>query len=92
MNRRLLWLVLVVSLVLVAVVGLSRVDPGDGTGRCDERVAVAAVKGLADDSSDPGYACTLASQERLFAVTAGLMGLVLISGLLSRRGGSPGEQ
>ena len=86
-SRRLLVLVGVVAVVLVAAISLSRVTyEVDGVEvSCPERVGVAAAKGLTDDSGDPGYACTLESQQRLFAVAAGVMGLVLISGLLSRR-------
>ena len=86
-SHRLLAVVAVVSVVLVVAISLSRVTyEVDGAEvACPDRVGVAAVKGLTDDSSDPGYACTLESQQRLFAVAAGVMGLVLISGLLNRR-------
>jgi len=85
--RRLLPLVAVIGLLLVVAVGAGRAsyDVGDGEARCPERVWSSAWKGLTADRDDPGYACAVASQERLYAVAAGVMGLVLISGLLSRR-------
>ena len=85
--RRILAAAAVVSVVLLVAIGASRATyvTDDGERPCPERVWKAAVTGLGDDSSDPYYACTAASQERVFAVAAGLMGLVLISGLLSRR-------
>lgn len=75
--RRLLWLVAAVSLVLVVAVGVSY--PGDG---CQERTWSAALDGLTDRAPEP---CAAQAMDRLYAVSAGLMGLVLISGLLSRR-------
>ena len=86
-SPRLLAVIAAVSVLLVVAIGASRVTY-EVDGRevaCPDRVGPAAVKGLTDDSSDPGYACTAESQQRIFAVAAGLMGLVLISGLLSRR-------
>lgn len=83
-SRRLLALVAAVSVVLLVAIGTSRVSVG-GTP-CPDRVWKSAVEGLAAEPGDPGYACAVESQERVFAVAAGLMGLVLISGLLSRRG------
>lgn len=85
-SHRLLWLVAAVSLVLVVAAGASRASypVAGGEAPCPDRVWRSALEGLADDSSDPGYACTVASQERLFAVAASLMGLVIVSGLLSR--------
>lgn len=87
-SRRVLVLVAVVSVLLVVAIGASRVtyEVNGVEVACPDRVWSSAVKGIADDSSDPGYACTVESQQRLFAVAAGLMGLVMISGLLSRRG------
>lgn len=82
-HPRLLAAVAAISLVLLVAIGSSRVEVA-GTA-CPDRVWKAAVKGLADEPGDPGYACARAAQERVFAVAAGLMGLVLISGLLSRR-------
>jgi hypothetical protein len=75
--RRLLWIVAVVSVVLVVAVGASY--PGDS---CQERVWSAALDGLTDRAPEP---CAARAMDRVYAVSAGLMGLVLISGLLSRR-------
>lgn len=50
---------------------------------CEDRVAVAALR--SPESGDRVRdACTRASQDRGYAVLASLMGLVLISGLLTR--------
>lgn len=83
-SRRLLVLVALVSLLLVGAVGASRTtyEVGGQEVRCPERVWSEAVGSLTE--RDPGP-CAAAAQGRLFAVAAGLMGLVLISGLLSRR-------
>jgi hypothetical protein len=83
-SRLLLSVVAVISLVLVVAVGLSRPSytVGGAQVTCPERNFSAAAKGLLDKERD---ACTAQAQERLFAVAASLMGLVLISGLLSRR-------
>jgi hypothetical protein len=43
----------------------------------------AALDGLADRTPT---ACSAQALDRFYAVTAGVMGLVLVSGLLSRRG------
>lgn len=82
-SRRLLAAVAVLSLLLVVAIGSSRASVAGES--CPDRVWQEAAQGLTDQPGDPGYACARASQERLFAVAAGLMGLVLISGLLSRR-------
>ena len=82
-SRRLLIAVAVVSVVLLVAIGASR--PEVGGVPCPDRVWKAAAEGLAAEPGDPGHACAVASQERVFAVAAALMGLVLISGLLSRR-------
>ena len=79
--RRLLWLVAAVSVVLVVVVGASY--PRAGGSRCPDRVWSAALDGLTDRAPEP---CAAQAIDRIYAVGAGLMGLVLISGLLSRRG------
>ena len=76
-SRRLLWLAAAVSLVLVVGVGAS--SPGDG---CRGSTWSAALDGLTDQAPEP---CAARALDRLYAVGAGLMGLVLISGLLSRR-------
>ncbi|MCW2614839.1 MAG: hypothetical protein JWN08_1833 [Frankiales bacterium] len=71
----------IVSLLVVVAAGLSRVSVGGAP--CGDRVAVAALR--SPTSGDPVRdACTRASQDRGYAVLASLMGLVLISGLLSR--------
>lgn len=82
-SRRLLAAVAAVSLVLLVAIGASRAEVR-GTP-CPERVWRTAAQGLTAEPGDPGYACAVASQERVFAVAAALMGLVLVSGLLSRR-------
>lgn len=83
-SPRLLVLVAAVSVVLIAVVGASRTtyEVGSQEVSCPDRVWSSAISSLTDPEPDP---CSAAAQSRLFAVTAGLMGLVLISGLLSRR-------
>lgn len=70
-------------MVLVAT-GLSRTSVA-GVG-CDDRVAAAALRSPSSGDSVRD-ACTRASQDRAYAVLASLMGLVLISGLLSRERG-----
>lgn len=86
-TRRILSAVAAISVVLLVAIGSSRVDypVGDGEQPCPDRVWKAAATGLGDDSRDPLYVCTVESQERVFAVAGGIMGLVLISGILSRR-------
>ena len=86
-SRRVLLLVSAVclaSLALVVAIGMSRVGYGtpDGRVQCPDRVWSSVVGGLTDRDPD---ACTAAAMDRFYAVTAGVMGLVLISGLLSRR-------
>lgn len=83
---RLLVLVALVSIVLVVAVGLTRATypvPG-GEASCPDRVWRSALQGTGEDRSTPQGICTAESQQRLFSVAAGLMGLVLISGLLDR--------
>ena len=75
--RRVLWIVAAVSVVLVVAVGASY--PGEG---CPDRGWSAALDGLTGQAPEP---CAARAMDRLYAVAAGLMGLVLISGLLSRR-------
>lgn len=75
--RRLLWLVAAVAVGLVVAVGAS--SPGTG---CPERTWSAALDGLTERTPE---ACAAKAMDRMYAVGAGLMGLVLISGLLSRR-------
>ena len=75
------------GVVLVVAVGLTRVtyEVNGVEVACPERVGSMAVKGLTDEPGDPFYACTVESQQRIFAVAAGLMGLVMISTFLIRR-------
>ncbi len=80
-SRRLLWIVAAVAVVLVVAVGVSR--PTVGGEPCPDRVFSAALDGLTDRAPEP---CAAQAMDRVYAVAAGLMGLVLISGLLSRRG------
>lgn len=85
MSRTVLLLVAgVVGVVLVLAAGLSRVSYSvDGREvRCPDRVFSSAVASLTDRNPDP---CAAAAQERIYAVSAALLGLVLVSGLLSRR-------
>ena len=84
-NRVLLLVSAVVGTVLVLAAGLSRVSYSvDGQEvRCEERVFSSAVASLTERNPDP---CAAAAQDRIYSVTAALLGLVLISGLLSRRG------
>ncbi len=86
-TARVLVLVGLVSLALVVAIGAGRAsyEVNGVEVTCPDNVWSSAVDGLADDVADPGYACTVESQQRLFAVAGGLMGLVMISGLLSRR-------
>lgn len=86
-TRRILGAVAAISVVLLVAIGTSRVTYPTAAGEqpCPDRVWKAAAAGLGDDPSDPFYACTAESQERVFAVAGGIMGLVLISGILSRR-------
>ena len=79
--RRLLVLVALLALVLLVTVGGSRASVGGVA--CPDPVWQAALDGLTEQSPD---ACESQSMERFYAVAAGLMGLVLITGLLSRRG------
>lgn len=73
-----------VALLVLVATGLSRASVA-GVG-CADRVATAALR--SPSSGDAGRdACTRASQDRAYAVLASLMGLVLISGLLSRERG-----
>lgn len=83
-TRLVLILVAVLGAVLVLAVGLSRPTyvVGETELPCADIAFSAAAKGLLDESRDP---CAAQAQERLFTVAASLMGLVLVSGLLSRR-------
>jgi hypothetical protein len=78
--RRLVWIVSVVAVLLVVAIGASH--PTVDGARCPERVWSAALEGLTDRTPEP---CAAQALERIYAVGAGLMGLVLISGLLARR-------
>lgn len=83
-SRRLLALVAVVAVALVVAVGAARTTyVVDGREvPCPERVWSTALQSLTEREPGP---CAADAQSRLYAVAAGLMGLVLISGLLSRR-------
>ena len=73
-----------VALLVLVGTGLSRASVA-GAG-CEDRVVTAALR--SPSSGDPVRdGCTRASQDRAYAVLASLMGLVLISGLLSRERG-----
>ena len=86
-TRRILLAVATVSAVLLVAIGAGRASypTADGERPCPDRVWKSAVQGLTDDATDPFYTCTAQSQQRVFAVAAALMGLVLISGILARR-------
>ena len=86
-TRRILVAAAVVSVLLVVAAGVTRASypTADGDTTCPDRVWRSALQGTGEDRATPDGLCTAASQERLFAVAAALMGLVLISGLLSRR-------
>lgn len=83
-SRRLLALAAVVSVVLVVAVGSMRTtyEVGGQEVPCPDRVWSTALSSLTEQ--EPG-ACAADAQGRMYGVMAGLMGLVLISGLLSRR-------
>ena len=86
-QRSVLIAVAVVAVVLVVAAGLTRATypAAGGEAPCPDRVWRSALQGTGEDRSTPRGLCTAQSQERLFMVSAGLMGLVLISGLLHRR-------
>lgn len=74
-----------VSVGIVVVAGLTRitVPGGDGPVACPDRALSSALRSVPDD---PVLAqCVAASRQRMYAVAASVMGLVLISGLVSRR-------
>ena len=83
-SRVLLSAATAVGILLVVVAGLSRVsyDAGGEQVQCPDRVFSSALESLTDRAPD---ACAAAAQDRIYGVAASLMGLVLISGLLSRR-------
>lgn len=87
MVSRLLAAAAVVCVALVVAVSLTRASypVAGGEARCPDPVWRSAVQGTGEDRSTPEALCTAESQQRLFAVAAALMGLVLISGLLARR-------
>ena len=86
-QRRLLIGVAVVSVALVVAAGLTRLTypAAGGDAPCPDQAWRSALQGTGEDRSSPEGICTAQSQERLFLVAAALMGLVLVSGLLSRR-------
>lgn len=83
-RRLLLALAAAVSVVLVVAVGSMRTTyvAGGQEVPCPERVWSAALSSLTEQEPGP---CAAAAQNRMYGVMAGLMGLVLVSGLLSRR-------
>lgn len=78
---RLLLLALLAGLVLVVVVAFSH--PSVGGVRCPDPVWSSALDGLAEQAPEP---CAAQALDRFYVASAGVMGLVLIFGLLSRRG------
>lgn len=83
--------VVVVSVALLLAASLTRASypTAGGDVRCADPVWRSAVQGTGEDRSTPEAVCTAESQQRLYAVAAALMGLVLISGLLSRSRDEP---
>lgn len=74
-----------VSVAIVVAAGLTRITVAGGSGPvpCPDRALSSALRSVPDD---PVLAqCVRASQQRMYAVAASLMGLVLISGLVARR-------
>lgn len=85
-SRRILAAAAAISVVLLVAIGSSRASypTAEGEQPCPDRVWKSAAQGLTDDASDRFHACTAEAQERVYAVAAALMGLVLISGILAR--------
>lgn len=83
MSRRQRTALLLAGLASLAVLAAAGVTRAEVDGRpCEDRTAVAALRG--QDSGDPRRdACTAASQDRGYVALASLMGLVLISGVLT---------
>jgi len=52
---------------------------------CPDRALTTALRSVPEGGDPLERACVAESQERMYVVAASLMGLVLISGLLSRR-------
>ena len=71
----------------MAVAGATRasIPVEGGQVTCPDRALATALRSLPDDADPLERACVAESQERMYVVTAALMGLVLISGLLTRR-------
>lgn len=78
--RRLLLVVGAVGVLLVVAVGATY--PSVGGARCPDRVWSAALDGVVDRAPDP---CAAQALDRVYAVAAGVLGLVLVSTLLTRR-------
>lgn len=83
-SRALLLLTAAIGTAIVLAAGLSRVSYSvDGREvTCPGRAYSSAAQSLTDRTPD---ACAAAAQDRIYSVAAALMGLVLVSGLLSRR-------
>lgn len=83
-TRVLISLTAAIGIAVVLTAGLTRVSyPADGGEvTCTERAFTSAARSLTERDPDP---CAAAAQDRLYTVAIALMGLVLISGLLSRR-------
>lgn len=83
-SRALLLLTAAIGVAVVLAAGLTRVSYSvDGREvTCPGRAFTSAAESLTDRTPD---ACAAAAQNRIYSVAAALMGLVLISGLLSRR-------
>lgn len=75
-----------VALLVIGAAGATRVTVATPTGpfTCPSRALPASLSGLPDDLVGLDRACVQESQRRMYVVTAAVMGLVLISGLLSR--------
>jgi len=76
----------VVAFVVVAATGATRVSVPTPSGEvtCPGRALSTSLSGPPNDLIGLERACVQDSQQRMYAVTAAVMGLVLISGLLSR--------
>jgi len=71
----------------VAAAGATRasIPVEGGKVTCPDRALPTALRSVPDGGDPLERACVAESQARMYVVSASLMGLVLISGLLSRR-------
>lgn len=73
--------------MVVAAAGATRASVGVEGGQvtCPDRALPTALRSVPEGGDPLERACVAVSQERMYVVAASVMGLVLISGLLSRR-------